>query len=237
MTIVVGSVFRNSASYVDRYFSQIRNLRMQTLPDIKMKLLLVEGDSKDDTWARLNHWRDMDILPNTSIELIKREHGGPDYGRIDDPKRWGQIAYACNGIMENMPDDTSVFMYVESDLIWSAHDVNRLIDGLYGIFQCDAVAPMCRWLRNGDFYDTWGFRAEGANFSPKHPYHPSIGSQSYFRLESAGSMVAMKKKVAERARFSEEDCIVGLCRNMRELGYDLWLNQNITIWHPDDDRG
>lgn len=232
MTIVLGSVFRNSSSYVDRFFSQARNFRMQILDEIPIELLLVEGDSLDDTWARLENWQKMNTMANTSIKLIKRDHGGPEYGRIDDPVRWSQLAYAGNGVMENLPSDVSALIYVESDLIWSARDVNHLIDCLYGVYQCEAVAPLCKWLRNGNFYDTWGYRANGVKFASAPPYHQGLIPGKLIELDSAGSMIVMRGEVAKQVRFSEKDCIVGLCRNIRELGYHLRLNTNVTIWHP-----
>ena len=47
MKIAIGSIFRNSTSYVDRYFEQIERLESEL--DAPVALILGEGDSTDST--------------------------------------------------------------------------------------------------------------------------------------------------------------------------------------------
>ena len=72
MKIAIGSIFRNSESYIYRYLDQIMGLRVAA-PQHDFELLLVEGDSTDGTRALL------DCLFFDAVTTCA--HGGPLFGR------------------------------------------------------------------------------------------------------------------------------------------------------------
>lgn len=246
MNLVIGSMFRDSERYTWRYFNQIGNLMLATAPGCHVTLCLHESDSVDgtanqirDAFQRLS-WR---FPGRFQGYLSERPIGGPFFQSVDDPERWAQLARRGNAVLESariLADDPppDIFMYVESDLLWTAGDVRRLCDNIMYL-HLDAVAPRCMFRENGKFYDTWGHRASGTRFEPDFPYHPDLAnSRDFIELDSAGSMIVMRGDIAidERTAFAESDCIVGLCRSIREQGHRLWLNNNVEIWHPRRDE-
>ena len=228
--VVIGSMFRNSEAYLPNYFEQIAALgdALHKL-DCSMRLIVAEGDSTDNTYKRLHHYSDF-----FKTEIIKRAHGGRAMGSIDHPERWKQIAFVFNGILEHVTESDDYFILVESDLVWEANAIlrmlNRLGDGV------DAVAAMCFHVSpNGSFYDVWGHRAGGVRFDSPPPYHPALANLpkgDLLRMDSAGSCIAMKAVVARAARFSDAEAVVGFGRDINAKGFSLWLEPEAVVVHP-----
>lgn len=225
MKIAIGSIFRNSESYIDRYADQIMHLRTMA-PMHDFELLLVEGDSTDHTWKRLQQ--------TFGSVVTKREHGGPLFSSVDDVVRWRQSSFVWEGVLQRVTFDTDVFIYVESDLIWEPEVMLLLMHHLEksGV---DAVAPMC--FRSDYHYDTWGLRgADGNCFGLWFPFHEELKEPSLtglWPISSAGSCLVMRGEVARTCHFDPADlAIVGFCRNAAENGYQLWLDPMLKVRHP-----
>lgn len=191
-----------------------------------MQLVVAEGDSTDDTWKMLESSLEDDDL------LLKKEHGGPKFGSVDHMDRWWRIALVCNAVMDAIPHDGRPVIYVESDLIWTPDVMISLLADLATV---SAVAPMS--MRDGRFYDIWGHRGlDGARFSPHPPYHRDLeGAEGLVPIGSAGSCVVMRGDVAARVRFGENDCIVGLGRDLQQNG-GLYLDPRVAVHHPQDEE-
>lgn len=222
--LVVSSIFRDAAWYVDRYFEQIEELRDQVGD---LRLVVAEGDSSDETWDLLGKHLGPDDV------LVKAEHGGPKFGSVDDPDRWAQIAYVCNQLLDHVQvADTDRFLYVESDLGWSGHQIRRFIDNLDTV---DAVAAMSFYAPTGQFYDTWGhIGLDGVNFGMHPPYHPRLDGLppgALIEIGSAGSCIAITGRTFNQGvQFGREDCIRGYCRTIR-AHTPLWLDTGVEVWH------
>jgi len=224
MNIVIGSIFRNSVGYLPRYFGQMDRLRvMLKRLDHELHLVLVEGDSIDDTYRALKHMSS--TYPTT---LVKRDHGGPMWGSVDQPERWAALAWCCNAVLENVMLDAGAVIYVESDLIW---DPETMLKVLSHLREVPAVATMC-FTREGAFYDIWGHMKDGQNFGPFPPYHHGLKQYGLTEIDSAGSCIGMRGEVARRARFGLSDCVRGLGRSIRENGYSLWIDPQLKVVHP-----
>lgn len=225
MNVVLGSIFRNSSHYLHRYFSQAYRLREELKErGDSLRLVLVEGDSSDDTWEALAKWgRDFDL------SRIKREHGGPPWGSVDDPARWRALSFCCNGVMEYITAGDDAVIYVESDLHWEVPTMIRLLDQLDD--DHPAIAAMC-FTALGAFYDTWGHRKNGKSFGPFPPYHAELKAHDLTEIDSAGSCIVMRGDVARRVRFGPEDCVRGLGRSIWENGYSLWIDPHARVVHP-----
>lgn len=233
MRVAVGSIFRNSAGYIDRYQAQVRALgSLLTQSADRLRLVLVEGDSADDTWDRLAAWRDS---ATEDVTLVKREHGGPSFGSVENPQRWAQIAYACNGVLEALTEADEALVYVESDLIWHPSVIRSLLWHL----EVDDVATVSPLSMHhvGFFYDTWGYRSGGARFGYHPPYHPMLAEPAphpagLYPLDSAGSCIVTRGEAARAARFAEPEGIVTWCDAMRAAGYAHWLDPSLKVIHP-----
>lgn len=228
MMVVLGSIFRNSTAYLPRYGAQVAALRdaLAARGDV-LGLVLAEGDSTDGTWDALTHM--LALRGGVGTAVLKREHGGPLFGSVDNAHRWRQISYACNGVLEAVPAECDAFIYVESDLIWQAPTMLSLLAHLD---RCDAVAPMSFHV-SGRFYDTWGYRAGGAHFCGDPPYYPGIVAGGLTPIESAGSCIVTRGDVARSTRFDPpQESIVGWCKDMRRHGYTLWLDSSLKVEHP-----
>lgn len=226
MQIAVGSIFRNSTGHIQRYADQVNALRAAA-PQHTFRPVLVEGDSSDDSWGKLN-----DLFPGC---VAKREHGGPVFGSVDSPQRYRQFSFCYEGVLERLTPEDDIFLYVEGDLLWDAKTILELIQNLDnpGV---DMVAPFCFYQNRN--YDVWAFRAPNGDllgFYP--PYHVSMLEDpvnELYPLSAAGSCIAMKGEVARRAHFVPDDfCIVAFCWNARKLGYSLWLNPALRVHHPE----
>lgn len=222
--LVVASMFRDAAGYVDRYFTQIQRLRDQ----MDVRLVLAEGDSSDGTWERLSaRLRPDDVL-------VKAEHGGPAFDSVDDPLRWAQIGFVCNKVLAELHlDDDDKLIWVESDLIWPWDTMVRLSKDLDTV---SAVASMSYHGPTGLFYDIWGHVGmDGRPFSAHPPYHPTLRHAPLGVLVpilSAGSCIAVRGDVVNAGvSFSTKDGIRGFCRTIREHTV-LWLDTGAEVWQP-----
>lgn len=212
------TMMRDSAAYVDVFFEQVTWLR----DDYDVEVVIVEGDSTDDTYARI----EPHLAPGD--QLLKLDTGGPYFRSEDREDRWRQLAkvgnYALDSARKGEPR-----AWIESDLIWDNLTLRTLIEDLERV---PAVAPLV--TRHGVFYETWGHRGEdGARFRSTKPHHPAIVNDfDLVPLSSAGSCVVMRADVGDVARMGDTDCIVGLGRNIYEAGGSLWLDPRCTIFHP-----
>lgn len=215
--MILASVFRDSAGYLDRYQAQIKALR----EEMDVYVVAVEGDSRDDTWQ---------LLQDTDFYVLKSEHGGPSYGSTDHPVRWRQIASACNVAMiaaTRLCEPDEPFCYIESDLIWEPETILTLVDDLTRVA---AVAPMS--MCQGRFYDTWGYRRNGERFVAEAPYHPRITTDSLTPIESAGSCFVTLGHYLPFLNFSPDTCIRGIGQSLSDNGWQLFLDPTVSVEHP-----
>lgn len=215
--MLIASIFRNGEPYVERYFAQIEELRHH----IPISLRLAEGDSTDGTYEAIEGYlQDGD-------ELYQIDHGGPEFGSIDTPQRWGQIAYVWNALFDKIVPEGPLIL-VEADLVWQADTLLRVAADLDVV---DAVAPLSL-DSGGGFYDTWGHRGtDGIMFAAQPPYHQSLNGLT--EINSAGSCIAMREDVYRVCRFGAADGIVGFCTDLRAKGFHLFADPSVSVEHPD----
>lgn len=231
MKVVIASIFRDSASYLDRYVSQVTALRdaLAARGD-SLRGVWGEGDSIDRTATILAEKARKRAL---TFDLIDVSHGGPKFGSVNVEQRWRQISYCCNLVLHTIPEDADVVVYVESDLIWDAETMLEMIDTLdTGI---DVLAP--KSMAYGEvtprFYDTYGHRSGGEQFQPYAPFHSGIELNNLLRMDSAGSCLVMKGHVAQTTRFTPPELgIVGWGNDINAQGYSFWLDPTQSVWHP-----
>lgn len=218
MRVALASIFQDSTSYLARYAAQVRRLRDDLLGCADtLRCIWVEGDSHDDTYAMLQA-----NAPCCNAQIETRNHGGPKYGSVDDINRWRQLAPVLNATLEHVQPDDDAVIYVESDLIWTAATMLRLLSHLADY---PAVGGLI-YHSAGFFYDTYAYRRGGQRFGSD--YQPVDGSP--FRLDSIGSCIVMRGEVARVCRFGADTCLIG--ESLKEHGYELWVDPTCRIVHP-----
>lgn len=234
MNIALGSICRNSTRYLDRYFSQVDTLSQVLKKEgHTLRLIVAESDSEDTTWDELQ--KRAGALPHLRASLVKFDQGGTFYGSVDLPARWAQLATVCNLVMNRVESTDDTLIYVESDLIWESGTMVALANHLARV---PAVAPLCFMNNTERLYDTWGTRGMNKSHFVWHsPYHDSLRDydvhvDDLVQIYSVGSCIVMRGEVAMHARFQKEDCIVGLCRDIQDKGYTIWLNPTLAVKHP-----
>lgn len=218
--MIVATIIRDGADYLPRLREQIEALAPRAV-------VIVEGDSTDETWKELAQWADSSPI---EIHPLKVEHGGRKYPSIDYPFRWRQIALACNVALTaavRMLQADETLLYVESDLIWEADDLRRLAAH---IPMFDAVSPMS--MQRGQFYDTWGYRKDGMKFGQHYPYFPTFTHDAMHQIDSSGSCFVLSHAAAQVVHFDHDDCILGIGRDLTKRGFTLWLDPTVEVRHP-----
>lgn len=227
MIVTIISAFRNAVGpQIDRYFCQMEALdTLLTQRGDTLTLLLGYGDSTDGTGEALFEA----AADSIGALLIHVSHGGPHFGSIEDPQRFKQLAFVGNKLLANVPSDADVVGIVESDLIWEAETMTRLIDHLAWV---PAIAPM---IMDGptSFYDVYAYRMNGERFTKTPPYHWRLENfcNDLTLLDSAGSVLFMNADLARKARFTDGEAIVGLCKDIYNHGGSIWLDSQATVKH------
>jgi hypothetical protein len=231
--VVLASAFRDATPYLGRYADQVIALNDALHSQgHKLHCLWGEGDSTDHTLTALRalRWR-------LNSQVIDVTHGGKKYGSIVNDRRFQQLAHVGNTLWAALPGDADAVIWVESDLIWEPATLLALVDHT-AVYPC--VAPMILdrlpdtgAQANATFYDVYAYRRRGIAFTKAPPYHPDLPAVTRMvRMDSVGSCLAMRGRVAHGLYFPVNDVIVGLCAQIREKGESVWLDKTLTVWHP-----
>lgn len=235
MNIAIVSYFHNSKNYLYRYLSQVDALS-ELLEDRgdKLTLVLGYGDDTDGTRQLLHE----EAHGPYGVELVDVTHGGKVYGSVVDKVRFKQLAGIVNKLWDNIPEETDIVGYIESDLTWKPEALLRLIEGVTSLsdaLQAPTLLSPLIMTAEGEkstFYDTWAFRHNGRSFRARWPYHTQMRSApEYLEMDSVGSCFFTQAELARKLDWPEEDVIVGLCRKARELGANVLLDTRTEVYH------
>lgn len=227
--IVVVSAFRNSERYIERYFEQIDALQIEVRKlGQRLFLILGYGDCLDHTQALLHEYASHRLY---AVRLVNVSHGGPAYGSIVHRNRFKQLAFIGNLLWQQIPQEAEYVSLIESDLIWEPKTFLELLATLTKP-DVGMVAPMVYDSR-GSFYDTWAFRIRGIHFMPTPPYFPvKISGEALQRIESVGSYFVMRGELARQLSWPEKDVVVGVCKQVRDLGKGVYVHRSVGVQHP-----
>lgn len=225
MNVTLCSAFRSACGYLPRYFDQCHQLdALLHEQGHTLRFVWGEGDSTDATLKTLQA-----ATYRFKASIVDCTHGGQAYGSIESWARFKQLSHVGNVIWAAIPEDTDAVIYVESDLIWEPVTLVKLLEALTVY---PAVVPMIMDSPPAEtFYDVWGFRRNGIRFTKRFPFHADFWPHSVMQLDSAGSCMALRWKLAQWLSFPE-DCFVGFCRLLHEQGGELWLDPTLTVFHP-----
>jgi GT2 family glycosyltransferase len=232
MRIAFGGIWRDSAGgQVARYFSQVAAFRTHLTGDHYVRVIAVEGDSKDDTWGDLERTAARLQIP---LELIKCDHGKPNYGSSELPDRLEGCQMVMHCVYDHVKPDDEIVVFVETDLIWDPHTIGTLVD-VIDRRETDVVAPFV--MVGPNFYDIWAYRKDGERFGPFPPYHKDLKPTGMTDVDSVGSCVICHGEVARTCRVApdapwDRSCLVGFCDTARSKGYRVSVMPEWKIRHP-----
>ena len=225
MNVTLCSAFRNSCGYLPRYLDQCHQLdALLHAQGHSLRFVWGEGDSTDQTLKTLQA-----ATYRFKAAIVDCTHGGQVYGSVESWARFKQLSHVGNVIWAAIPEDTDAVIYVESDLIWEPATLVKLLDALTVY---PAVAPMVMDSPPAEtYYDTWGSRCDGTRFVKRWPYHAALLGNQMLKMDSAGSCIAIRWKLAQWLHFPD-DCFVGFCPELYAQGGELWLDPSLTVFHP-----
>lgn len=236
--IVICSAFRNSVSYLDRYFAQIKALIAKL--NCPVTLICIEGDSADTTRIRLNAelWELKSGIPNTECHLVVHEHGHPPFGSTENPLRMKLLSdlinHALDFAVENVPEIDSL-LWIESDLIWNADSIAKLLARVKEK-DVDAISLLTFMHNSKTLYDVWAIRGiDNHRYGHAPSYHYefiTMQKNKLVEVSSTGSCIAFKGEVIKKARCIDDQAIVGLCWDARKKGARIFLDTELFIEHP-----
>ena len=239
MNIALCSCFQNSETkrHLSRFFSQVAQLvGWAGAAGDTLRVICSEGDSTDTTRERLTYFANV-LRDTVSIEIVNGGTGSlKEYGHVVSPSRFQQFAYASNAALEAVRPDDDVVIVVESDLIWSPATLHELAVAVQHSSHDFLVAPIpLAKVRGGGWrlYDTWAFRLPGqkAFRLPSRGPWPWDGERSVV-MDSVGSCLVMPADFARTFRMSDDEAVVGFCRQVREAGCSVIADGAFTVEHP-----
>lgn len=225
MRLALASAFRNCGGNVSAYMTRVLTLRDYLGPDVSMRLIAGEGDSIDYTRSALDIVTRANGLPTTFVECA---HGERIFGSTEEPDRLRALSFVFNAILSNVSAEDDLFLYVEQDLRWEPSALRKLIElACVREGELDVFAPLV--MAGQHFYDTWAFRIGADRFSPFYPFHAAIQGRDLVNVDSVGSCLAMRGKVAREVRIRDDNAIVGWCADARAKGYRIGVACDVTV--------
>lgn len=227
MNITLCSAFRDSTPYLATYFNQVNALDYELHKrGHKLSFVWGEGDSVDGTLRMLEGAKF-----RFRATVIDCTHGGAAIGSVVSEERFKQLGYVGQCIWSAIPDNSDAVVWVESDLLWQPETLAGLVDNLE---EYPAISPMIMLDRAGwgkkTWYDTWAARKDGIHFAHRPPYHPCYVADQPFRVDSTGSVMAIRGDIA-RQLVIDERVLVGMCAQIYELGHSVWINPALSVFH------
>jgi hypothetical protein len=239
VNIALCSCFQNSETkrHLSPFFSRIAQLvGWSVAAGDKLRVICSEGDSTDDTRGRLAYFANV-LRDTVSVEIVDGGTGSlKEYGHVVSPSRFQQFAYASNAALAAVRPDDDVVIVVESDLIWSPAALHELAVAVHHSTHDFLVAPIpLAKVRGGRWrlYDTWAFRAPGQKAFSLSAYGPWPwdGGQSAV-MDSVGSCLVMPADFARTFRMTDDEAVVGFCRQVRAAGCSVIADGAFTVEHP-----
>lgn len=231
--IGIFSIFRDDAGQnIARYRKQIKEL---DYPPELIRLYLAEGDSVDRTFEELFDWAEED----NRVRITKASSGLPRHGHNTEPERFISLAKATNAAIDMLERDdwADLAVLIESDLLYEPNLLTELV--LSKPIGKSVIAPMI-WLRTPEsyrFYDIWAFRNLPGGHFPLEPveWYKQYYPQMLFEIGSAGSVVMFDTEAIKAGCRYDDQVVVGMCEQARRLGYRIWCNPTIDVFHPPEE--
>lgn len=236
--ILVYSVVRDEANYIDRYHSQLKDM-VETFKDYEFVLSIYENDSTDGT-PELIRKKDWSFFSDVSIvsERLKTNK----YGSVKSRDRVRNLSIARNKAIEakDFLSRADYIMMVEFDMRFSTDVVKQILEFKNLEPDFDIVSGLT--VNNHPIYDSWATR-KGPRFTSHEEVRLfDITSKPYdkYYATSNGVCLYRAEPFREGVRYGyinlvtkKFDCdTVVVCQNFHKLGYDnIYIMHTAKIYH------
>jgi len=220
------SIMRNSMPYLPRYQRQVHQVLEQFN---HVHLIVVEGDSTDQTRATLEKWRDELTMTGHTLDVIRYDTGAPMIGSVDHSGRWINLERCWNEALWHVEPLSGWVVCVESDLIWDWAALRTCMDTIENL-TADVVCPLLMsFSKEGWFHDINGFvdKVTGENFTNEYPWAPAWdGLKRYIPLVTGGGMLVCHAEALSGAEWHNK------CRLHFRTGLRMVADMHTRIYHP-----
>lgn len=216
--VTIVTPMRNAMGEMPQYVRQIKALDW---PPAAVRIVIVEGDSTDGTWAMLNHLQSAD----PRLCLVKCDTGRPHYSSVVHPDRFRVLATVLNAGIEAVDLAWSDYVLILPDDIEYGPDVVRRL----AVWDRDCISPFV--YMNGVFYDIWAFSMENTFFGPfPEPYMPYMHEP--LEMTTIGGTMLIKAAVLRAGiRYGLVEVDRDFSRDARAAGFRLWADPTTSVWH------
>jgi glycosyltransferase involved in cell wall biosynthesis len=239
--VLVYSIIRNRAEYVDLFYKQLKNAVLDN-PEYEFYLSVYENDSNDGTKQKL-FTKDWSFFSGVSI--ITEKLDTQYFGSVKDAKRVENLAKARNKAIEagGFLNQVDYVLMVEGDIRYDSYAVKKLLTFSEIEPDFDIVSSVSI-RKNGSHYDCWATRTGAVYKDGICNLHGEID----FRNKSHGKYYSTSNGIClYRAKPFQEgirhhwinavtkafDCeMVVLCQNFIKNKYDkIFINYQSMAYH------
>lgn len=220
---------------VDLFFKNI--LEQEGIVREDLVFFLLEGDSLDDTWPTLLHYRR--INPDLDIRLFRKSVPGPGVKSVVMKERFDNLSEIGNTIVRPAREECDLILWCESDLLPPKNLLHELLKATEQEWWNDtlAVAPIPVINCYGShklMYDSWGFvDIDGKQYHNSPPEVFTKGKPKYLPMNSIGSCAILNgKRMREFGLDFGTYCFRALCDAGREKGLKIFADTELIIYHP-----
>lgn len=238
MNILICSILRNEAKYLDRWHKQIKEMCTK-FTDINFFLSIYENDSNDGSYEKVLGY-DWDFVK--AKMFITAKLNLPYFIGGKSPDRTSLLAYCRNTAMFSFAflQNMDYVLFVEPDTEYTLETVEKILyhEKFYGkkldVFCGKSVHP------NSDhLYDSWGTRKTDSQLDWKEEDGQNGGFEpmwSAFNCLVLYNAEPIKRGIAfgginQRLNIPDCDTVV-ICENFRKHGYDkIYWDTNLKVTH------
>lgn len=222
--VTIVTPMRDSAAKMSAYIGRVNALEHDPAG---LRVIVVEGDSVDDTWQRLQCWAAND----SRVTVLKCDTMQPRFGSVVSPLRFWILATTFNAGLEAVDLDwSSHVLFIPDDIEYEPDMLARLLARDKSI-----VAPFVFLRQRQQFYDTWAFQQEGRQAFDAFQLAdaPARFGDSLVRMDSVGGVMLSHAAVLRAGvRYGMETVDRGYCFAARARGFSVWADPTVTVWHP-----
>ena len=203
-------------------------LRVENInwPRANIRVCVLEGDSKDDTWEQLGEWYYDD---RHRISLKREDTGSKRFGQHTSPKRFKHLSRLWNLALGMADLEWSDYIFiVPFDVIWYPNTITELWRNNVAL-----VSPLT--FCNGKFYDTWAMvNKDGSKWKDfTEEWSDENLKGKLLEMNLVGGTTLIDANVLKAgARFTEEECDHGISRTAKVHGFKCYCDTSCWIEHP-----
>lgn len=218
--ITICTPARDAAGLIARYRAQIAAL---VWPQERLRVLICEGDSQDDTAALLHAW----AAEDSRVMVVHCTTGMPHYPSVVDAQRFALLARVFNTALAAVDLDWSdCVLFLPVDIRYDPDMLARLVQ-----HNVDLIAPLV--FQDGAFYDIWAFSRGGRDFAAFSMSDTErLCGRELLRMDTIGGTVLLRAAVLQAGiRYTATEVDRGLSKAARAQGFSVWCDPTVWVEH------